>query len=180
MQIDALGEFGLIERIQRALPAPGPDVLFGIGDDVAVLRAGTERAWLATCDVQMEGAHFLRDAITPRDLGRKALAINLSDIAAAGGTPHFALVSLGLPQDLPVEFVDGLYAGLRAEAEDFGVSAGISRARSWGCSSISFCWARRPWRTSCCARGRAWATPCWSPARWATRPRGWPCFWTAA
>ena len=121
MKIDELGEFGLIDRIQRALPAPGKDVLVGIGDDVAVLRADADRVWLATCDVQMEGAHFLRDAIAPRDLGRKALAINLSDIAATGGAPRFALVSLGLPKDLDVEFIDGLYAGLCAEAKSFGV-----------------------------------------------------------
>lgn len=132
MRIDQLGEFGLIDRIQRALPRPGPEVLVGVGDDVAVLRKGAESVWLATCDVQMEGAHFLREAISPRDLGRKALAINLSDIASAAGTPRFALISLGLPQDLPVEFVDGLYEGLRAEAEPFGVDivgGNISRSR---------------------------------------------------
>ena len=132
MKIEELGEFGLIDRIQRALPTPGKDVLIGIGDDVAVLRATDDRVWLATCDVQMEGAHFLRDAIAPRDLGRKALAINLSDIAATGGAPRFALVSLGLPKDLDVEFIDGLYAGLRAEAESFGVDivgGNISRSR---------------------------------------------------
>jgi len=132
MKIDDLGEFGLIDRIQRALPAPSSDVLVGIGDDVAVLRATDDRVWLATCDVQMEGAHFLRDAIAPRDLGRKALAINLSDIAATGGAPRFALVSLGLPKDLDVEFIDGLYAGLRVEAESFGVDivgGNISRSR---------------------------------------------------
>ena len=138
MRIDELGEFGLIDRIQRGLPVPGKDVIIGIGDDVAVLRAvpstslRTEGVWLATCDVQMEGAHFMRDAINPRDLGRKALAINLSDIAATGGTPRFALVSLGLPGDLAVEFIDELYAGLRAEAETFNtdiVGGNISRSR---------------------------------------------------
>jgi thiamine-monophosphate kinase len=121
MRIDQLGEFGLIDRIRRALPAPGRDVLVGIGDDVAVLRSSSERVWLATCDVQVEGVHFLRDAIDPSDLGHKALAINLSDIAASGGTPRFALISLGLPKGLGVEFVDELYVGLRAEAETFGV-----------------------------------------------------------
>ncbi len=121
MKIDQLGEFGLIDRIQSALPQPGRDVMVGIGDDVAVLRAGGERVLLATCDVQVEGTHFLRDAISPRDLGRKALAINLSDIAATGGTPRFALISLGLPRDLAVEYVDELYAGLRIEAERYGV-----------------------------------------------------------
>lgn len=132
MRIDQLGEFGLIDRIQRALPATGPGVLVGIGDDVAVLEADANLVWLATCDVQVEGSHFLREKIAPQDLGRKALAVNLSDIAATGGKPRFALISLGLPEDLPVEFVDGLYQGLSAEAELFGVSlvgGNISRSR---------------------------------------------------
>jgi thiamine-monophosphate kinase len=103
------------------LPLPGKDVLVGIGDDVAVLRATSGRVWLATCDVQVEGFHFLRNSISPRDLGHKALAINLSDIASTGGAPRFALVSLGLPKDLPVDYVDELYEGMRAEAEQFGV-----------------------------------------------------------
>ncbi len=121
MTIDELGEFGLIERIRRALPEPGRGVIVGIGDDVAVLAAEGGKVWLATCDVQVEGIHFLREAISARDLGRKALAINLSDVASAGGRPRFALVSLGLPRGLPAEFVDGLYAGLREEAERAGV-----------------------------------------------------------
>ncbi len=135
MRIDQLGEFGLIERIQKALPASNDGVIVGIGDDVAVLRSDSapdEPVWLATCDVQTEGAHFLRNAISPRDLGRKALAINLSDIASAGGIPRYALVSLGLPGDLEVEFVDALYAGLRAEAETFSVAVvggNMSRSR---------------------------------------------------
>jgi thiamine-monophosphate kinase len=132
MHIDDLGEFGLIDRIRRALPEPGKDVIVGIGDDVAVLGAEGDQVWLATCDVQMEGAHFLRQAVVPRELGHKALAINLSDIAAAGGMPRFALISLGLPRDLDVEFIDELYAGLRAEAETYGtdiVGGNISRSR---------------------------------------------------
>ncbi|MGA2639411.1 MAG: thiamine-phosphate kinase [Spirochaetia bacterium] len=123
MKIGQIGEFGLIERIRAALPGPGPNVIVGIGDDVAVLKAAsaTESVWLATCDVQVEGAHFLRHAILPRSLGRKALAINLSDIASAGGIPRYALVSLGLPADLEVAFIDELYAGLREQGGEFGV-----------------------------------------------------------
>jgi thiamine-monophosphate kinase len=120
MKISELGEFGLIARIQKMLPQDVPGVIVGIGDDVAVLRGNGDNVWLVTCDVQMEGAHFLRTAVSPRDLGHKALAINLSDIAAKGGTPRFALVSLGLPKDLPVAFIDELYAGLRAAAEASG------------------------------------------------------------
>ncbi len=132
MKIEQLGEFGLIDRIRSALPEPGPNVVVGIGDDVAVLEGSAESVWLATCDVQVEGAHFLRDSITPRDLGKKALAINLSDIASAGGIPRFALVSLGLPPDLEVGFLDQLYAGLREEGEKFGVEivgGNMSRSR---------------------------------------------------
>jgi thiamine-monophosphate kinase len=132
MKIDQVGEFGLIARIQAALPEPGPHVVVGIGDDVAVVEASAESVWLATCDVQVEGAHFLRDSTPPRSLGRKALAINLSDIASAGGIPRFALISIGLPSDLEVGFVDELYAGLREEAAEFGVDivgGNISRSR---------------------------------------------------
>jgi len=124
MTVGELGEFALIRVLRDLLPPGGPDVLVGIGDDVAVLDGGggeDGRVWLATCDVQVEGVHFLRDAIHPRDLGRKALAVNLSDVASAGGTPRFALVSLGLPKDLDVAYVTGIYEGLREEAGRFGV-----------------------------------------------------------
>jgi thiamine-monophosphate kinase len=132
MRIDQLGEFGLIDRIRSALPEPGQNVVVGIGDDVAVLEGSAESVWLATCDVQMEGAHFLRSSILPQSLGRKALAINLSDIASVGGIPRFALVSLGLPADLEVTFIDELYMGLRDEGERYGVEivgGNISRSR---------------------------------------------------
>ncbi|MFQ6058852.1 MAG: thiamine-phosphate kinase [Anaerolineae bacterium] len=133
MRISDIGEFGLIDRISRALPPLGPDVVVGVGDDVAVLcpprsprrrgeAGGGERLLLATCDIQLEGAHFLRDRITPYQLGRRALAINLSDIAAMGGTPTYALISLGLPSETEVAYVDALYAGLRAEAERAGMA----------------------------------------------------------
>ena len=121
MKIGELGEFGLIERVAGILPRGGPDVLVGIGDDVAVLRGNEGRVWLATCDVQVEGSHFLRDSIAPRDLGAKALAVNLSDVASAGGRPRYALVSLGLPRELEASFIEELYEGLREEAARFGV-----------------------------------------------------------
>lgn len=132
MKISDLGEFGLIDRIARAMPAPSDGVLVNIGDDVAVLRDSADSVWLATCDIQLEGTHFIRGEISPRDLGHKSLAINLSDIAAKGGTPRYALISLGLPNDLDVEFIDELYAGLRAEAAKFNtdlVGGNISSSR---------------------------------------------------
>jgi thiamine-monophosphate kinase len=110
-----LGEFGLIERIARALPPSSDGVAVGVGDDVAVLRTDGENYLLATCDIQVEGVHFLREAIGPYRLGRKAAAINLSDIAAMGGVPTYMLVSLAMPSDTDVGFIDELYRGLSDE-----------------------------------------------------------------
>ncbi|MCX7682582.1 MAG: thiamine-phosphate kinase [Anaerolineae bacterium] len=121
MRICDIGEFGLIDRIARSLPPPGEGVIVGIGDDVAVLRS-SERHILATCDIQVEGVHFLRDKIRPYQLGRKAVAINVSDIAAMGGLPRYLLVSLVLPKETEVEFVDGLYEGMREECSRWGAA----------------------------------------------------------
>jgi thiamine-monophosphate kinase len=117
-----IGEFPLIERIKRLLPAgPTVGVVAGIGDDTAALKVAPRHLLLATCDVQVEGVHFLLDKTTPEMIGRKTLAVNISDVAAMGGVPRYALISLGLPPETPVEFVDGLYAGFRVVAEQFGV-----------------------------------------------------------
>ncbi len=122
MKISELGEFKLIERLQRALPAVRNGVVVGIGDDTAILKQPDGRYLLATVDAQVEGRHFLRDKATPYQIGWKSLAVNLSDIAAMGGTPTYALVSLGLPSDLDVSFVDELYRGLSDITQQFGVS----------------------------------------------------------
>jgi thiamine-monophosphate kinase len=121
LTIGALGEFGLIARLTAGLPAD-PDVLVGVGDDCAVLEVGGEEVLLATCDAQLDGQHFLRHVATPEQIGRRAMAVNLSDIASMGGTPRFALVSLLLSPDLPATLLDGVYAGLRREATRYGAS----------------------------------------------------------
>jgi thiamine-monophosphate kinase len=77
---------------------------------------------LATNDSQVEGVHFTLQTSAPQHIGRKSMAVNLSDIAAMGGEPRYALISLVLPQRLPVEVLDGIYAGLRLEAEQYDVS----------------------------------------------------------
>ena len=119
MRVRDIGEFGLIDRIARSLPPPGAGVIVGIGDDVAVLQA-SNRYLLATCDIQVEGVHFLEEKITPYQLGRKVVAINVSDIAAMGGLPRYLLVSLVLPKETEVEWVDGLYEGMREECARWG------------------------------------------------------------
>ncbi|MGV8074828.1 MAG: thiamine-phosphate kinase [Syntrophobacteraceae bacterium] len=120
MLVRDLGEFELINRIAKYMPVPPADVVVGIGDDVAVLRTSGPEYLLATCDSQIENVHFLRRAITPYQLGRKIVAINMSDIASAGGSPSWALVSLALPEDTEVAFIDGLYQGMREQIQMAG------------------------------------------------------------
>ena len=122
MNVSDLGEFGLIERLRSALPAAQSDrLIVGIGDDAAVWHSGSGYT-IATTDTMVAGMHFLPGAVAWRDVGWKALATNISDIAAMGGAPSFALVTLCLPPDTPVAAIDELYAGLRACAEVYGVT----------------------------------------------------------
>jgi thiamine-monophosphate kinase len=126
-----LGEFGLIALLTRALPSHA-SVTLGVGDDAALLEVGNPAHLLvATCDAQVEGTHFRLGYATPEEIGQRALAVNLSDIAAMGGTPQFALISLLVPSDLDVTVLVGIYAGLQAEAAHFGVAiVGGNVARS--------------------------------------------------
>ena len=119
--IDQLGEFALIERLLRQLRGPRSDTVLPPGDDVAAIDIGGERLLLATCDIQVAGTHFLPELCEPFKLGRKLLTINVSDIAAAGGRPTHALVSLLLPPAVEVGFLEELYRGLSEEAECRGV-----------------------------------------------------------
>ncbi len=119
--IAELGEFGLIARLTSGL-ARSPDVIAGVGDDAAILDLGCEDLIVATCDAQVEDTHFRLRTISPHELGRRVLAVNLSDIAAMGARPRFALISLLLPSTFDVAILDGIYAGLQEEAARFGVS----------------------------------------------------------
>jgi thiamine-monophosphate kinase len=109
-----LGEFGLIERLARLVP--GSTAVVGIGDDAAVLDMGGPDYLLATVDMLVEGVHFDPETVEPHVLGRRALAINVSDIAAMGGEPSFALISLALPPKCSARFLDQVYEGLAEEA----------------------------------------------------------------
>ena len=119
MKIRELGEFRLIERIARLLAPCSKDVVVGVGDDVAVVDTGGDDYLLLTCDIQVEKTHFLPSA-SPHQLGRKAAAVNLSDIGAKGGKPLHFLVSLALRTDTPVEWVEDFYKGLGEEASRYG------------------------------------------------------------
>lgn len=122
MKVSDLGEFGLIDRLAKAVGAERPEsLILGIGDDAAAWRVG-DAVVLATTDTLVEGVHFLPGPARWRDLGWKALAVNVSDIAAMGGTPQFALVTLALPPETAVEDVDALYAGMRECSHEYGVA----------------------------------------------------------
>ena len=122
MRIQDVGEFGLIQRIAAVTGATPGGVAVGIGDDTAVLDAGGPRLLLATIDIQVEGRHFVRERVRADRLGRRVAAVNLSDIGAMGGEPRWALVSLALPPDLEVRWVEDLYQGMGEELGRFGAA----------------------------------------------------------
>ncbi len=108
-----LGEFGLIASLPAWLPS-GPRTLVGIGDDAAVLATPDGRV-VATTDFLLEGRHFRRDWSSACDVGHKAAARSLADVAAMGAVPSALLVALAAPADLPVSWARDLTAGLAAE-----------------------------------------------------------------
>jgi thiamine-monophosphate kinase len=97
-------------------------VIKAIGDDCCVFRAPENKVILLTTDMLVEDIHFLRDSITPHELGRKSLAVNISDIAAMGGIPGEAVISIAIPGTIEVEYLDQLYEGMKAMASEFGVN----------------------------------------------------------
>src|SRR5262252_9639932 len=87
-------------------------VLIGIGDDAAVIKASVDADLIACCDLMVENVHFRMEWTPPRLLGRKALAVNLSDVAAMGALPKFAMISIAVPHKYSREFIDELLIGI--------------------------------------------------------------------
>jgi thiamine-monophosphate kinase len=116
--VGEIGERALLRRLRARIPR-GAGVVAGVGDDAAAVETGP--LTLVTMDCLVEGVHFRREWSPPRLLGRKALSVNLSDIAAMAGAPRYATVTLCLPADVPVGFVDGFYDGLLERAAETGV-----------------------------------------------------------
>jgi len=127
VKISELGEFRLIDLLTRTLNEAGrgslhrPGLILGIGDDAAAFACG-ETVRLITSDMMVEGVHFRTGFGSWFELGWKALAVNLSDLAAMGGTPEYAVIALGLPADTEVDDVEELYRGIAAIAMDFDVT----------------------------------------------------------
>ena len=121
--LQRLGELGLIRRIRaRAQRDAGAGVLRGIGDDTAVLALSPGASLLATTDLLVEDVHFRRATAAPADIGWKAIMVNVSDIAAMGGEPRYALIGLAVPGSTPAEDVEAFYDGMHAAAAVHGVS----------------------------------------------------------
>jgi thiamine-monophosphate kinase len=116
-----IGEFGLISRI-TAGAKQGAGVVTGIGDDAAVTALTAGMQLLSSTDMLLEDVHFRRAWHDPYLLGRKSLAVNISDIASMGGIPRWALLSLAIPVDLPLEFLDQFTTGFLSMAAEQGVS----------------------------------------------------------
>lgn len=132
MDLREIGEFGLIEKIKQVVDTTASgDLLLGIGDDCAAFKTSGDQVLLLTTDVLIEGVHFNLDYFDFYNIGHRAMASNLSDIAAMGGSPKYALVALGLRSDLPVEAVRDLYLGMNRLAGLFQVAIiGGDTARS--------------------------------------------------
>lgn len=112
MKLARLGEFGLIDRIHRIVGEKPEGVVLGIGDDAAVFRGRPGWLTVLTTDAMVEGVHFDLRYTPMESLGWKALAINISDIAAVGGAPKYAVVSLALPENWETEDIDSFYRGM--------------------------------------------------------------------
>lgn len=126
MKLSQLGEFGLIDLLAKKIGKPSKRVVVGIGDDTAVLEsrvAGRESQvyHLATTDTLIENIHFKLKTISFFDLGYKALAINISDIAAMGGWPTYALVTIGANKNLSLSKIEELYRGIRKVAKRYKI-----------------------------------------------------------
>ncbi len=124
-RVGDIGEFGLIRRISDLLKREGirsERVTVGIGDDTASFLPRPGYELLVTCDCMVEGRHYLPRYISPFDLGRRAMTLNISDIGAMGGRPLYALISLGLKAEILVQDIEDMYRGFLVELNPFGAS----------------------------------------------------------
>ncbi|NQT25617.1 thiamine-phosphate kinase [candidate division KSB1 bacterium] len=119
MDLKSTGEFGMIERIQAMLAGSDADIPLSIGDDAAVLNSKLGYQTVVTTDALIEGIHFDLRYTPLEDLGWKALAVNLSDLAAMAADPTGAVISLALPTDWSSDQVEQLYQGLKACSETY-------------------------------------------------------------
>ncbi len=122
MRLEELGEFGFIDRVAPSCRIRDRGVVKGIGDDCAVVSLEGPDYLLVTTDLLVERVHFRLEWGSPEHLGAKALAVNISDIAACGGLPMDAFIGLAVPSGTSVEWLDGLYKGITDLAREYDVN----------------------------------------------------------
>lgn len=121
MDLKKTGEFGLLDKLRSKIRRHSKNIKIGAGDDCAVVESsGCDM--LYTTDILIENVHFDLKYFSPKRLGEKAITINLSDIAAMGGTPLYILISLGIPASTSVEFIEKLYQGFASMAKKYKCS----------------------------------------------------------
>lgn len=123
-------EFALIDWLRQRV-TDRPPVTLGIGDDAAVLSGPAERPWLVAADMLLQDVHFTLSSASPEQIGRKALAVNLSDIAAMGGRPFAAFCTVALPKSLGDGFARAVHAGLIQLADEYQVILAGGDTNTW-------------------------------------------------
>ncbi len=113
MCLNKIGEFGFIERLSHHFDNMLGDDTIGIGDDCAVIPINETEVYVVTTDMLIEDTHFIKDKISATELGHKSLAVNLSDIAAMGAEPKFSFLSLGIPNNMPIKYLDDFMDGYK-------------------------------------------------------------------
>ncbi len=122
MTLKEIGEFGLINKLSHGCLIRKENIVRAIGDDAAAFTIDPGEVTLVTTDMLIEEVHFKRDATSGFNLGHKALAVNLSDIAAMGGTARECFVSIGIPDSCNQEYIEDLYKGIKTLAGEFGIN----------------------------------------------------------
>lgn len=121
MKIKDIGELRFIKRFKRKIKLDNT-IVIGPGDDTAVIKWKKDKFLLFTCDMLIEDIHFTRRNSSPFQIGWKSMAVNISDIAAMGGVPRQAVVSLGLPKNTKLTFADNLFSGIKKAADKFNIN----------------------------------------------------------
>lgn len=120
-KLSDIGEFGLIKNFSKQFLENLPKNVTGIGDDCSIVPLNNTESQLVTTDMLIEDIHFIKENISAKELGYKSLAVNLSDIAAMGGTPQWAHLSLGLPVSTEVKWIKDFFSGVSDLAEKYNV-----------------------------------------------------------
>lgn len=121
MNLEELGEFGLIKRLAKNIRID-KSVIAGIGDDAAVIKYTKDKHLLLTSDMLIEDIDFRIDYSEPQLIGWKAVCCSISDIAAMGGVPRWLVLSVGIPKHLDIKVVDEIYSGIKKAARKFNIN----------------------------------------------------------